>query len=154
MFKGGGKLKRERPNLELELTDTIYSSLLSVLTQHCDRILELSYKILGHLPKIQKQFQIANNANNNNGISSNINSRESRARRNSLSLNVLLKPETKTRKFYQTIGELISRFSKEFPGREIVISEECPQCNEPMKDVHIRLGWTNKEHDYSMGTFI
>ena len=69
--------------LELELTDTIYSSLLSVLTQHCDRILELSYKILGHLPKIQKQFQIANNANNNNGISSNINSRESRARRNS-----------------------------------------------------------------------
>ena len=134
------KLIEVMNELGFEPTDTIYLSLLSVLTQHYDRNLELSYKILCHLPKIHKQFQIANNSNN--GINSN--SRESRARRNSL-LNVNLKPETKRRKYYRTIGELRSCFPKKF--EEIVISEECPQKNERMEDIHIRLEWTNKEHD-------
>eukprot|EP01084_Bolivina_argentea_P058774 107302_1 len=120
------KLVQVMLKLQYNLDATIYSSLLSVLTKEYGD-LETAYNILGKLPSGNDAIDIG------------------RDRKNSLLMNCTVKPLEKRKKFYETISELQNRFSQTFPGRSILIKQECPYCAEAIHDVHIRMGWSNND---------
>lgn len=126
------KLVEVMQRLQYEMNSTIYSSLLSVLTKQYGN-LETAYNILGNLPT---EKAVINNNHNNN-------------RRNSLMMNCDVKPERGRKKYYETIQELQNRFSATFPGRSIMINQECPFCECAVHDVHIRIGWSSDDRSVS-----
>ena len=104
--------------------------------------LETAYHILGNLPSNK------HNAESSNDGAISMDDVVTRGRGNSLMMNCLVKPESSRKKFYETIKELQNRFSATFPGRSIIIKQECPNCGEPIHDVHIRLGWSKTDQSF------
>ncbi|ETO14235.1 hypothetical protein RFI_23137 [Reticulomyxa filosa] len=124
---------------------TVYSALLKVLTEVYGDM-KAAYTILGQLPQM-----LANEKYQTKHV---------RSQSNPLLLYADLKPSENRKRFYQTTSELRNRFRFTFPGRDVGIEEDCPECREPMHDMyvcilfctffffcHIRLGWNETDHD-------